>query len=117
MIVKRIKLVDGDGRTVRVFAKFVDTGTGHTDGWREEPKPTSPKRLNHPDPAPSRNPADVARSWGISHRGGRRYLRAPGLTLRWENVIPVFDRIGEQIADEATFPLTVEQLRRYVGSK
>jgi hypothetical protein len=35
--------------------------------------------------------------------------------LRWEKVIPVFDGIGEQIADAETFPVTVEQLRRYVG--
>ena len=43
---------------------------------------------------------------------GGKLLEVPGLTVRWEKVTAVLDRIADTLDDGSTATLTVDQLRR-----
>ncbi len=95
----RIKVVDDQGRTVCRFRKtsYFDASMQpqETQPWDAESKPMSGKWLMA-DPAASA-PSHKGRLAKIPVRrndDGRRYLELPGLTLKWEKVTPVLDRIA-----------------------
>jgi hypothetical protein len=98
-----IKLVDSRGRTVLSFVKRDD------DDWAVAVKPRSRKMLMHNRPQPTQTPGRYL----TQLPDGRRELQLPGLTLRWEKVTPILDKLAEH---DVTTPLTIDQLRGIIGS-
>jgi hypothetical protein len=116
----RFKVVDHKGRTVSRLRKeshFTPHGDIEwTQPWGVEAKPVG-------DKAPL-IPAHQGRlSYSaLSRRGGQGYLKLPGLTLKWEKVTPILDRIAFVLGlvdasgvvlndDTAAATLTIDQLR------
>ncbi|OBA81239.1 hypothetical protein A9W99_14480 [Mycobacterium sp. 1164966.3] len=114
----KIKLLDERGRTVCVFGWYKHTqgalapwATGE-ECWIPENKPQRDKqrrrmlqsdnkyRPGHQTPSPMQSSPD-----------GRYYLVLPGLTLRWEKVGPILDRLAERNEKR----LTIAQLRQYAS--
>lgn len=130
-----ITIVDHRGRTVCQFNKRVLAATDEIwiDGKRypAEPAGTDPCWFVDSSKPPSRasdkrGQAALARDGAdVMHHGGksrlrsvedsgRRVLELPGLTLRWEKVTPVLDRLTAQSAEHDTLTLTIDQLRECV---
>lgn len=124
----RIKVVDGDGDTVQKFSKrsYFDKRMQHerTEPWAAEAKPVSIKWL-HSDRNPGgfSHPSRLAQP-KVSHHAGQKYLDLPGLTLKWQKVEPVLDKIAFALGlvddsgvvlkdDMAAATVTVEQLRKF----
>ncbi len=121
-----VRLVDEKGRTLARFRKETHFDKAmrpeSTTAWSAASKPLSDNFLD------SDKLASAQRLPGIPVRtvNGRRYLRLPGLTLRWEKVTAALDRLAVtrglldpktgQVAvalDEST-TLTTQQLRQLV---
>lgn len=47
--------------------------------------------------------------------GGPVRLELPGLTLRWDRLTPILDKLAEHMTDSDTMSLTVSELRRFVS--
>lgn len=128
-----IKLVNGLGRTVCVFA-WDGGGEGRNDivipgafppappqsvppQWRVTNKPESRKSQRRSDSQLAEQGFDIPPG-GLRPdmwQGGRPVrLEVPGLTLRWEKVVAVLDRLAEQFAGQDDLTLTVDQFRRCV---
>jgi hypothetical protein len=121
----RFKLVDQRGRTLSRFSKrsYFDAQMQpkETEPWVTEAKPQ--KR------PPNATPAHEGRLPPLPIRhadGGQRYLEVPGLTLKWDKVTPVLERIalamglvdasGVVLVDDLdAATLTTEQLRTCIG--
>jgi hypothetical protein len=104
----KIKLVDHREQTVLTFVRrgYLVDGQWNWDDWEVEVKPRSHKMLTHNRSQPTQTPARYLKQLP----DGRLVLEVPGLTLRWENVTPILDRLAEN--DIPT--LTVDQLRACV---
>jgi hypothetical protein len=92
-----IKLVDSRGRTVLTFVKRAD------DDWGVAVKPRSRKMLMHNRPQPTQTQDRYLKQLP----DGRHVLELPDLTLRWEKVTPVLDKLAEHDVPK----LTVDDLR------
>jgi hypothetical protein len=103
-----IKLVNHQGRTLLSFLKrtYCDDGVWTCDDWGIAVKPRSQKASMHD----RRQPTDTPARYLKQLPDGRKVLELPGLTLRWEKVTPVLDKLAEH--DVLT--LTVDQLRACV---
>jgi len=127
----RIKVVDGQGRTVCRFRKmtYFDASMQpqKTEPWGAESKPISEKWLGA-DPATPSHQARLAAPPVRCTAAGRRYLELPGLTLRWERVTPVLERIAAALNlvdssgvvllhDLDAAALTIDQLRHCINFK
>jgi hypothetical protein len=101
-----IKLVDHRGRTVLSFVKraYCDGGVWTSDDWDVTVKPRSRKMLMHSRTQPTQTGDRYLKKLP----DGRLELELPGLTLRWEKVTPVLDKLVEH---GVTTPLTIDQLR------
>jgi hypothetical protein len=88
-----IKLVNASGRTVLSFVKraYCDDGVWTCDEWGVALKPRSQKMLAHI----RRQPTDTPARYLKQLPDGRRVLELPRLTLRWEKVTPVLDKLAE----------------------
>ncbi|MCV7005666.1 hypothetical protein [Mycobacterium gordonae] len=124
--VARIKLVDDIGKTVCAFVKFVvdeqwgdewlsEPFPGRIDNsmaaWRIEGKPLSRRARQRSDAILASGGTDIYSPRppvrAIPTDDGYRWvLELPGLTLRWERVMPVLESLAER-----TDTLTVTQLR------
>jgi hypothetical protein len=105
-----IKLVDHRGRTVLTFVKRVFRDgevCSSDDDWGVAVKPRSQKMLMHSRRQPTQTPARYLKR----RPDGRQVLELPALTLRWEKVTPVLDKLAEH----NWVRLTVDQLREHVG--
>ena len=51
----------------------------------------------------------------VDSPGGGKLLQVPGLSLRWDSVTAVLDRIAQELDDGGTATVSVAALRRYVG--
>lgn len=114
----KIKLVDERGRTVCVFGWYKHMqgplppwATGE-ECWIPENKPQSDhQRRQILDAAVEYDPTHKTPS-RMKHRpDGGFDLLLPGLTLRWEKVGPVLDRLAEHNIER----LTIAQLRDYAN--
>ncbi|GBE64200.1 hypothetical protein MFM001_06620 [Mycobacterium sp. MFM001] len=122
----RVKVVDEKGRTVCMFCKqtHVDNQMRpeYTEAWAATAKPMSEKWLAAEDSAPTVN----GRLAGLPTQtvDGQKYLQLPGLTLKWQKVESVLERVafasglvdasGAVLKDELTpATLSVAQLRKF----
>ena len=104
-----IKLVDAVGRTVLSFAQraYCDDGVWTSDEWGIAVKPRSRKALAHERRQQTQTPDDYLKYLPDE---GRYVLTLPGLTLRWERVTPVLDKLIEH----GVPTLTIDQLRDFI---
>jgi hypothetical protein len=104
-----IKLFDSLGRTVLSFVKraYCDGDVWTSDDWGVAVKPRSKKMLMHNRSQPTQTTARYLKQLP----DGRQVLELRGLTLRWEKVTPVLDKLAEHNVPT----LTVDQLRDCVG--
>jgi hypothetical protein len=100
-----IRLVDAVGRTVLSFVQraYCDDGVWTSDEWGVAVKPRSQKALAHERRQPTDTPAHYLKQLS----DGRAVLELPGLTLRWERVTPVLDKLIEH----GVPTLTIDGLR------
>jgi hypothetical protein len=100
----QIKLLDSGGRTVLSFMKraYCEEGVWTADEWGIAVKPRSQKMLMHNRPQSTETPDRY-----LKQRDGRLVLELPGLTLRWEKVTPVLDKLAEH----GVATITIDQLR------
>lgn len=127
----QIKVVDERGRTITVFGRLsADEATQviNKDGqlvdvpameehWMTMPKPRSRASQQHVDAELAANSIWVARR-GTGHRHPVRFDQAetpnpvrvelPGLTLRWEKVTAILDRLSANGINQ----ITLNQLRK-----
>lgn len=121
----RFKLADDRGRTICRFSKrsYFDADMQHreTEPWAAEAKPEKRRTRSAPTTEGRLPPLRVRRT-----EDGRRYLELPGLTLKWEKVEAVLERMAVTLElvdasgvvltddlDAAT--LTTKQLRMSIG--
>jgi hypothetical protein len=120
-----ITVVDGRGRTVETFVKIVRAATnemwvgdthfpaqpaGTEPEWHVAGRPWSEKSKRQSEIRWKKNGIDVnPRSPKRLHTvdGHRQVLELPGLTMRWEKVTPILDRLWEH----GITRLTIDQLR------
>jgi hypothetical protein len=100
-----IRLTNDRGRTVLAFIKRA-YGDGTSDSWDVAVKPASTKVLAHPD-KPRPVDKDTPARYLKQLPDGRRELELRGLTLRWEKVTPILDRLAENDIRA----ITIDQLR------
>ena len=129
-----IKLVDEGGRTLCVFTWQPPQGDRPEDviipgvpremmpatpgRWMAQQKPPSKKanrhisaELNVGVSAP-KHPTPVPVVFG---NGAPVRLELPGLTLRWDRLTPILDKLAEHMTGGDTVSLTVSELRRCVS--
>src|SRR5215471_9772183 len=101
----KIKLTDA-GYTVLVFVKraYYEDGVWTSDDWGIEVKPPTSKMMAHVRRQTTHTPDRYLKYLPDE---GRRSLEVRGLSLRWEKVIPVLDRLAEHSVPE----VTIDQLR------
>jgi hypothetical protein len=89
-----IKLVNHRGRTVFSFVKraYCDDGVWTSDEWSVAVKPRSQKTLAHNRRQPTQTPDRYLKYLPDEDR---KVLELPELTLRWEKVTPVLDKLAE----------------------
>jgi hypothetical protein len=101
-----IKLENHKGRTELSFVKRAycdDDGVWTSDEWSVAVKPRSQKVLMHNRLQPTETPARYLKQLP----DGRFVLELPGLTLRWEKVTRVLDKLAEHKVPT----ITIDQLR------
>jgi hypothetical protein len=113
----KIKLVDENGRTVCVFGWYkhmqgplAPWATGE-ECWIAENKPQSEKQRRRILASDKYSPNNTTPSRMQRSPDGRFYLVLPGLTLRWEKVVRILDRLAEGNSER----LTVAELRQYAS--
>lgn len=122
-----IKVVDEDGRTVTVFERVPSTEAtqmhiggqtidipGMKERWMTVQKPNSRRSQQYIDAELAAQGVHVPKQ-GPPHKvrfdrdANPIKVELPGLTLRWEKVTAVLDRLAENGITE----ITLDQLRRY----
>lgn len=120
-----VKIVDHRGRTVATFVKVVRPATnemwvgdthipaqpaGTEPEWHVAGRPWSEKSKRQAEIRRQKNGIDVNPPSPKRLRtvdGHRQVLELPGLTMRWERVTPILDRLWEN----GIAKLTVDQFR------
>lgn len=97
VMANRVTVVDERGRTVCKFSKrtYLDDQMRRerTESWAAQAKQTSEKAFRREGPLSPRSPGRLEQL-PTNTFDGQKYLELPGLTLKWEKIVPFLDRIA-----------------------